>query len=169
LGNSGFRANINFTLSLPRLRIYPDISLISAGASVDIYAVKLEIGSISTLAADPPQDYGVELTKCQRYYVPAYKEMDGFGTLAANGTDAYITFPVGIMRIMPTLGGGTATTSNWSIKLSDGSVRTPTDIFVQAITRTGVRLRFTIASAAGNITAIAFYNTNTDGGFDADL
>lgn len=28
---------------------------------------KLEMGSISTLTNDPPQDYGVELAKCQRY------------------------------------------------------------------------------------------------------
>ena len=34
-----------------------------------IRAVKLELGSVSTLANDAPPDYGEELAKCQRYFV----------------------------------------------------------------------------------------------------
>ena len=34
-----------------------------------IHAVKIEIGSVSTLANDAPPDYGTELAKCQRYFV----------------------------------------------------------------------------------------------------
>jgi hypothetical protein len=34
----------------------------------DIRRVKLELGTVSTLAYDPPMDYGVELPKCQRFY-----------------------------------------------------------------------------------------------------
>lgn len=41
----------------------------SAGASATIRAVKLEVGSYSTLANDVPPDYGEELRKCQRYFV----------------------------------------------------------------------------------------------------
>lgn len=35
----------------------------------NIQAVKLELGTISTLAYDPPMDRAVELAKCQRYYI----------------------------------------------------------------------------------------------------
>lgn len=36
-------------------------------ASVNIAAIKLELGTVSTLHLDPPMDYGTELAKCQRY------------------------------------------------------------------------------------------------------
>lgn len=38
------------------------------GATVTIRAVKLELGSVSTLAYDVAPDYAEELLKCQRYY-----------------------------------------------------------------------------------------------------
>ena len=38
------------------------------GNTVVIYAAKLELGSVSTLANDPPADIGEELQKCKRYY-----------------------------------------------------------------------------------------------------
>lgn len=40
----------------------------SANGSVDIKAVKLEIGNVSTLAMDVAPDTSTELAKCQRYY-----------------------------------------------------------------------------------------------------
>ena len=36
--------------------------------AVSVVAVKLELGSVSTLANDPPADFGEELQKCKRYY-----------------------------------------------------------------------------------------------------
>ena len=38
------------------------------GSQVDIVAVKLELGTVSTLANDPPMDFGRELTTCRRYF-----------------------------------------------------------------------------------------------------
>ena len=47
-----------------------DIALTTSDESgVPIRAVKLELGSVSTLANDAPPDYGTELAKCQRYFV----------------------------------------------------------------------------------------------------
>ena len=37
-----------------------------------IHRVKLEFGSVSTLANDPPMDFGRELVVCQRYYEKSY-------------------------------------------------------------------------------------------------
>lgn len=51
----------------------PDKSLFSLQCQgVKIAAAKLEKGTVSTLANDPPPDFGEELRKCQRYlrYVP---------------------------------------------------------------------------------------------------
>jgi len=39
-----------------------------AKQEISISSVKLELGSVSTLANDPPANYGEELRKCQRYY-----------------------------------------------------------------------------------------------------
>jgi hypothetical protein len=41
---------------------------IAAGGSVSLKAIKFELGSKSTLANDPPADYGEQLALCQRYY-----------------------------------------------------------------------------------------------------
>lgn len=40
-----------------------------ANTTITIKAVKLEPGSVSTLANDAPPDYGEELAKCQRYFL----------------------------------------------------------------------------------------------------
>lgn len=76
----------------------------------DIKAIKLEIGSISTLALDlmQPSDYAAELRKCQRYLQVI--KADGIlelGNLHTYDIDAgYFSFPlVCTMRIKPTLTG----------------------------------------------------------------
>ena len=58
-----------FTLpdNIPSCFIYIDIPGASAGNNLQVQAVKLEIGTISTLANDPPMDFGRELAICQRY------------------------------------------------------------------------------------------------------
>jgi hypothetical protein len=59
------------------VHIYPS----AVGSSVDLWGVKLELGSVSTLASDPPADYGEELGKCLRYFerVGNKLEVCGFG------------------------------------------------------------------------------------------
>lgn len=51
----------------------------SSGTNTNIYAVKLELGSFSTLANDTPPDYGEELTRC------IYSTADPTDTYANNG------------------------------------------------------------------------------------
>jgi len=41
---------------------------VAAGGSVSLKAIKLEIGSVSTLANDPPADYGEQLMLCKRFF-----------------------------------------------------------------------------------------------------
>ena len=64
------------------------------GGSVTIRAVKLELGSVSTLANDVPPDYGTELAKCQRYFVRMKGLYANFGVgFAGTNTTAYIFIP----------------------------------------------------------------------------
>ena len=43
--------------------------ILNPGASVIIQAAKLELGTVSTLANDPPMDFGRELLTCSRYFL----------------------------------------------------------------------------------------------------
>lgn len=73
---------------------------IYAKSYVTVKAVKLELGSSSTLQYDSAPDYATELLKCQRYYV-VYNDV--FGIAIANGSAEYgITLPVE-MRIPPSV------------------------------------------------------------------
>lgn len=73
-------------------------------------AVKLELGSVSTLALDTAPNYATELLKCQRYFVRlGYKEGSGINTEHGIGMAArnnrcvcFINFPIA-MRAAPTV------------------------------------------------------------------
>ena len=67
-------------------------------------AVKLEKGTVSTLANDVPPDYGTELAKCQRYFVRALGDPFGTGYITTAGNNSRITVPVPMtMRATPTV------------------------------------------------------------------
>ena len=71
-----------------------------AGSSINLKAAKLELGSVSTLANDPPADYGEQLTLCQRYYRKYGSGLFGF-VLDAQSVQLYMPFDQP-MRITPT-------------------------------------------------------------------
>ena len=57
------------TFKYGTVNIYPSANQINIGAqSVIVTAIKLELGSVSTLANDAPPNYAEELAKCQRYF-----------------------------------------------------------------------------------------------------
>lgn len=60
---------------------------IPANTSVKILAVKLEVGSVSTLENDAPPDYASELLKCQQYF-----------QRFSSGTQTYFVFALGYMQ-----------------------------------------------------------------------
>ena len=79
-----------------------------ANASVKIYALKAELGSVSTLAMDTAPNYTTELLKCQRYFVryasTANNSSISFGAIATGNKQWYgvISLPV-VMRAAPTI------------------------------------------------------------------
>lgn len=81
---------------------------IGAGESITVYAFKLEVGDISTLALDTAPNYATELLKCQRYFFRSARntlgtEMVGYGW-AASTTIARISFWLPTcMRTAPTV------------------------------------------------------------------
>lgn len=94
--NSG-KIRFDFSVSdgvyLVRLVLYDDMT---------IRAVKLELGSVSTLANDAPPDYGTELLKCQRHCRVLSATTGGYVALgyAMSATNFRIQFPFA-MRTAP--------------------------------------------------------------------
>ena len=65
---NGFRLAVSGTVN------YVQLYNVSGSADAVIESAKLELGPVSTLQNDPPQDYGEELRKCQRYqWVTPYR------------------------------------------------------------------------------------------------
>ena len=77
-----------------------------------VQAVKLELGTVSTLHLDPPMDHAVVLPKCQRFYAPATGTLQYWEHVSGL---AYffgcIPLPV-TMRINPTMVPGVCTIVN---------------------------------------------------------
>lgn len=105
-------------------------------ADITIRAVKLEIGSVSTLANDVPPDYASELAKCQRYYM-RFKGAQylylGFA-IAEGASVAYAAIQLLVpMRVRPTvttsgtltLWGGTTSNSHEVTSLAANASGTP--------------------------------------------
>jgi hypothetical protein len=76
-------------------------------STLTIRAVKLEVGSTSTLHLDTAPDYSTELLKCQRYFVriKGNSSNTGFSScFAKDSTNARVFIPATVpMRIIPTL------------------------------------------------------------------
>lgn len=98
-------------------------------------AVKLELGSVSTLANDAPPDYGTELAKCMRYFIRIKGDPIGSGYVTAGLNQAYIHIPTPVpMRTAPTASidgsvyiRGTGTTWNVSTVTVTGASLQPTN------------------------------------------
>lgn len=70
--------------------------------TVDLKAVKLELGTVSTLANDVPPDYGTELAKC-RYYFERLKATGNYAVfglgMATDTTHAAVLIPMSPKRV----------------------------------------------------------------------
>lgn len=93
------------TFKYGTVNIYPSANQINVGAqSVIVTAVKLELGSVSTLANDAPPNFAEELAKCQRYFYK-YNGLTTASALAGSTVTACtIPFPV-TMRGTPAVSG----------------------------------------------------------------
>lgn len=82
--------------------------MVYRGTTLIVESAKLELGTNSTLANDPPQDYGTELAKCQRYQIELCGDKGGnhkrIGIgLAWLSTHCAIQIPIPVtMRTNPT-------------------------------------------------------------------
>jgi len=139
---------------------------IAADETIEIGAVKLELGDKSTLANDPPADYGEQLALCQRYYQTISHDPVGTGYISGAGTTAYITVPTPVtMRTTPTLVGATAGDFRVRQKATD---ITPTAFGIVEYDNLIV-LRFTVEGATAREIAGAYTTGGKSIALSADL
>lgn len=144
------------------------IAFHNASEAVEIVAVKLEKGTVSTLANDPPPNYAEELAKCQRYYI----ELNQFGAshpyigyAIATGTNALqatIDLPA-VMRANPTV----VWSGNWRV-LSGAAVSYPlTAIAAVTASALGVPNKITLTlTTSGTVTVGEVYFLGGGGSSD---
>lgn len=102
-------AKIVLGLKLSATGLYGVYTYWNTSMASTIKAVKLELGSTSTFANDPPADYGEQLALCQRYFrrlsansLASYARF-GFGSVyTATRAGVIINYPVE-MRVRPTI------------------------------------------------------------------
>lgn len=142
---------------------------VTDGNSKTIRAVKLELGSVSTLANDVPPDYGEELSKCQRYFLRIYGDPIGTGYISSGLGTAFILVPTGVtMRAKPTASYSGA----FSVRLQGSTIGVSAMTFATpAHTGGGVGIVCTLSSNAGSVGACALYANQTTNYIDlsADL
>jgi hypothetical protein len=95
-------------VSLSTTHYTPNFSVqlsIKANTSIDIKAIKLEYGSVSTLANDEPPKYSEQLLECQRYFIRFASDGGQWLMGASNGTTLYAPLHLPVpMRVSPTFG-----------------------------------------------------------------
>lgn len=100
--------------------------------TISIRAVKLEVGSVSTLAMDTAPDMATELLKCQRYFIrlsgTANSSMVAGYSLTENGARFPLALPTN-MRTLPVLNYSTLT--DWGAsKNTAANAITPTSMSI---------------------------------------
>lgn len=142
---------------------------IGQGYFATIRAVKLELGSYSTLANDVPPDYGEELLKCRRYFIRVKGDPLGIGYITSGLSMAYILIPTGVtMRTTPSV----AKNGDFRVRVQ-GNTLTVNSMAAASPAHTGggVGIACSLASSASAVGTCALYENTTTGYIDlsADL
>jgi len=138
------------------------------GGTATIRAVKMELGSVSTLANDAPPNYLSELLKCQRYFVRLFSSnasIFGFGFVNSGGTGAYILTPTPVtMRSKPSIA------VSGSFGLRQNNTNTAVSSFtVDARTANGINLYTTGTFTANAVCTLFASASSTYIDLSADL
>lgn len=159
-GNIGSDGKIYLidTGSNTRFRIYQ-----LAGKTLNLRCVKLELGSVSTLANDLPADYGERLALCQRYQIPI-KQNSRYRMTDYNANEIRFMIPLPVtMRIMPAM----INSNNFAVRSTDIVGQTGFTFSVAILSSNGVLV--VAAKTAHGLTDAVLSAQGGDVIFDANL
>lgn len=132
--------------------------------SISIRAVKLELGSVSTLVQDTAPNYATELLKCQRYFI------NNIGNGASgyfNDANAILSVPVPVqMRAVPTV---TLDYANNIIDATGNVIAVPANAAVTATQNQKNAVRITVPTSRTATGILPCVNADTSFNFSADL
>ena len=137
-----------------------------AYGSMTIRAVKVELGSYSTLINDVPPDYGEELRKCMHYFQRiqqknSYTADVGYGEMISSTTNARIFIPTAVpMRYVSTGIQATPTTTGNMYVFGGGSAFAATAVTGLGVTENGVVVNVTVSGTLTQNTLYGFRFTN---------
>ena len=77
---------------------------LTTDAARNLAACNCELGTVSTLAYDPPMDHAVELPKCQRYFF-FYNTFFATAVQVDSGACHFIVLMTSTMRVLPSIVG----------------------------------------------------------------
>ena len=127
------------------------VVLEGAGRSATIQAVKLELGTVSTLANDAPPNFGEELAKCQRYlFIRDY----GANEVIANGVSNNVTMFLPVS--MRSGGSPQMTLTVTPLLIGYGIVSTPTSVAMSSLNGNQVQIYVPTNESHAN-TAVSLY------------
>ena len=139
--------------------------------ALNVRAIKLELGSVSTLANDAPPDYETELAKCKYYFrrVSLTTQTDPFAVGIAYSGDLRFLLPIGKMRETPTV--ATTSVSAITIRGEGLSGATVTGLTVITQNELGVYLKATTSTSLTSYQLYAMTMTSNSAIIDlsADL
>lgn len=147
------------------------IALNFKNTTTTVRAVKLELGSVSTLAMDTAPNTATELLKCQRYFVrytgAGYPEI--CHAIESSGLNAWgLCFLPVPMRIKPSIAFANVN----AYRLSDDSATAITAMEIHALANNACKIMFTLASNGINGAVAEIQPNSASNGyvdFSADL
>lgn len=150
---------------------------IRAYQNATIRAVKLELGSYSTLANDVPPDYGTELRKCMYYFQRirqqnSYTLCVGFGEAMNSTTNIRITIPTAVpMRHQASAMSAVPTGTGTMQIVGNGQLLPVTAVAGLGVTGNAVVVNVTVSTAGAynHIYGLRFTNNSTYIDLSADL
>lgn len=140
IGNTGYKMSVVARTSNILVPIYCTV----ANATISIKAVKLELGSVSTLAMDTAPNYATELLKCQRYFVRLKPNVGNTVVgIGFAGTASDLRVPISLpceMRTTPTLTKSSASHYKYT-KTTAAEATTASDVLLWSINGTNAAIR----------------------------
>ena len=113
---------------------------VAASTSLSIRAVKLELGSVSTLAMDTAPNYATELLKCQQYFITldtavSLSSYTSYSNMYTAPSDGYIQFESAASgsatRTIYTYGNNTTAATDPHVKHSTSANSKSYEIFIK--------------------------------------